>query len=565
MSLEVLTLNSSPSDWRSSGIEPGSVDVVVAVPPFRPADLGLPFCLDALPRRGWPYIRWVRSWLSRALQFLRPNGHFYVYGLPAWLPHFLEPLQNELEFKYWIAVQTTGRSRKRKLKAEHMALAFFAAPGKKFRCNKVRYPHPICAACGRTQKDYGGRSHLLNPEGCSISDVWKDLEVDPAEAPPDPVLERVLAISNTRDKGQALVLKPTCKKPPRIPYPFQLQLPFEQTRAVDVTLLDQVYEADIVKFLQRLPSNSIDLAFADPPYNLQKEYADYSDDQAEEAYLRWCQDWLQEYARVLKPGGALMALNLPKWSITAARDLSQRLHLRNWIVWDSLSEPKGKLMPAHYALLYFTKGPTPRVFNYDEGRPSPDDVEPPDAPVYCLRQSCRRRRKAAGEDPKVALSDIWSDLHRVRHRRDRDHHPCQLPDAFMDRIIELTTRPGDVVLDALCGAGTTAIEARRLGRHYIAADLDPKYVEISAKKLVEVNLFGAVQRVSTRKGPKRDVTKRELQLELVRVAEKLGRAPTRKDAETHSQYSLELYDQAFPTWSKALGAVRASLAKGASS
>jgi site-specific DNA-methyltransferase (adenine-specific) len=379
------------------------------------------------------------------------------------------------------------------------------------------------------------------------------------ESPPPPVLERILAISDMREQGTALVLKPSARPCPPVLYPFQLELPFEPGNPSEAALLDQIHESDILKLLKGISDNSVDLAFADPPYNLRKEYADYSDDQAEQKYLAWCHDWLQEYARVLKPGGSLLALNLPKWSITLARTMSQHLHLRNWIVWDSLSEPKGRLMPAHYSLLYFTKGPVPRVFNYDEDQAGPGDVPPPDAPVYCLRIPCRKRRKAAGDDRKAALSDIWTDIHRVRHPRDRDRHPCQLPDALMARIIALTTRPGDVVLDALCGAGTTAIEARKLGRRYIAADIDPRYVEISSRKLAQVGLFGTVKRESTRKGSKPQVTQRALQLELVRLAEQLGRLPTREDAQAHGKYPLELYVSAFPVWSKALGAARARL------
>jgi site-specific DNA-methyltransferase (adenine-specific) len=102
-----------------------------------------------------------------------------------------------------------------------------------------------------------------------------------------------------------------------------------------------------------------------------------------------------------------------------------------------------------------------------------------DARYYCLRSTCIRQRKAAGADDKEPLTDIWRDIHRIKHKRDRDSHPCQLPDALMERIILLSTNPGDVVLDAMSGAGTTVVAAIKLGRQYIAIDVDKKYVEIT--------------------------------------------------------------------------------------
>lgn len=112
-----------------------------------------------------------------------------------------------------------------------------------------------------------------------------------------------------------------------------------------------------------------------------------------------------------------------------------------------------------------TKHLTDFTFNYDK-------VGQLDARYYCLRDSCIRKRKAESVDDKMPLTDIWWDIHRIKHRRDRDSHPCQLPDALMERIIRLSTNEGDVVLDALCGAGTTPVAAVKLGRCYVAIDID---------------------------------------------------------------------------------------------
>src|ERR1044072_40315 len=110
----------------------------------------------------------------------------------------------------------------------------------------------------------------------------------------------------------------------------------------------------------------MDLGFADPPFNLTKRYNGYSDDRNERDYVGWCKRWLVEYERVVKSGGAIVILNLPKWATLLADFLSRtgKLYLQNWIVWNSLPEPKGVLMPAHYALLYFTKGEEGCRFHY---------------------------------------------------------------------------------------------------------------------------------------------------------------------------------------------------------
>ena len=84
------------------------------------------------------------------------------------------------------------------------------------------------------------------------------------------------------------------------------------------------------------------------------------------------------------------------------------------------------------------------------------------------------------------VSDVWTDIHRIKHNSKRDPHPCQLPLHLLDRLILLTTDENDIVLDPFSGTGTTAISAKRLGRRYIGFEIDEKYVEISQQKLKQV-------------------------------------------------------------------------------
>jgi len=221
---------------------------------------------------------------------------------------------------------------------------------------------------------------------------------------------------------------------------------------------------------------------------------------------------------------------------------------QNWIVWNAMSEPRGKLMPAHYGLLFYTKDPTDFTLNYDE-------VEKLDVRYYCLRTSCIRKRKAMKTNDKMPLTDIWWDIHRIKHRRDRDYHPCQLPDALMERIIRLSTNEGDIVLDAFCGAGTTPVTAVKLGRRYVAIDIDEKYVKITKEKIAEVEHRGYVKRKSIQK-PRRKYTQKELQLELRNLAAELGYLPTPEDVQRMSKYDLEAFFDTFSTWGKALQAAK---------
>jgi site-specific DNA-methyltransferase (adenine-specific) len=303
---------------------------------------------------------------------------------------------------------------------------------------------------------------------------------------------------------------------------------------------NHVYSADCVAFLERVarlhPDGVFDLVFADPPYNLEKSYDTYADALAERHYLEWCERWLDGMTRTLKPGGSLFVLNLPRWAMHHAAFLNARLEFRHWIAWDALSEPRGRLMPAHYALLYYTKPGGKPGFDYAGfgDRRDPEAVQRPDAPKYCLRAACIRERKAGGDDARVELSDVWFDVHRIKHKRDRDAHPCQLPEKLMDRLIRLTTRSGDLVFDPFCGAGTTAIAARKLGRDFVVVDLDTNYVRITTEKLAAMEQAAAVsgtaavprQRVAR---PRKAASKRAIELALQELARKLGRMPTETD------------------------------------
>jgi len=81
------------------------------------------------------------------------------------------------------------------------------------------------------------------------------------------------------------------------------------------------------------------------------------------------------------------------------------------------------------------------------------------------------------------VSDVWTDIHRIKHNKFRDEHPCQLPIHLLERIILMSSDEGDIILDPFSGTGTTALAAKRLGRQYIGFELDENYVKITRQKL----------------------------------------------------------------------------------
>jgi site-specific DNA-methyltransferase (adenine-specific) len=518
--------------------------------------------LDFIIFSIYPFIKesieLTKYCIKEGTKVLNDKGILFIQGTPEYLTEIAEYSMNYLNFKYWIAIESIALKKAAGLPTAHSAVLIFTKNKNRFQINKVRFPHKYCLYCNKTLKDWGGKMHLMHPGGYAISDVWKDIPLqDNYTKISLPVLKTLLKMVNSGD-GKGIVgpieyISFTLHTPKKVSFkPSQVKTPSlkfnNEINEIEQKVLNKIYRGDALKLLKNIPDNSIDLAFADPPYNLEKSYTYYNDKQRDKDYVEWCNSWLMEYVRVLKPNGSLYVVNLPKWGVYHAQFLNKFLFLQNWIVWDAVSEPRGKIMPAHYALLFYTKHPTEFTFNYNE-------LKEVDSPEFCLRLSCIRNRKEKGVDPKVALTDIWWDIHRIKHKKDRDMHPCQLPVKLLERVILLSSNQGDIVLDALCGTGTTLLVARKLKRRYIGIDIDKMYVEIARKKIRELEKKGYVERESEKRY-KKEITKKELQLELKSLAKTLGRLPSEEDVIKMSKFDIKLFKKEFPTWGKALKAAK---------
>ena len=120
--------------------------------------------------------------------------------------------------------------------------------------------------------------------------------------------------------------------------------------------INKITQGDCLELFKNIPDNSVDMAFADPPFNLNKKYSKYKDDLSFQEYLDWCKKWISEMVRVVKPTGCIFVHNIPKWLIYYAQYLNNVATFRHWIAWDAATAPMGKsLQPAHYGILFYTK------------------------------------------------------------------------------------------------------------------------------------------------------------------------------------------------------------------
>ncbi len=281
--------------------------------------------------------------------------------------------------------------------------------------------------------------------------------------------ETVSLVVGTRDAEDNAVSKRQCyrtgglmTRQPKWPKPFL------------ATEFGFLFSDDCLQVLKHMRDETIDCVFADPPFNLGKDYRNGYDDQREESeYLEWCRAWISECCRVLKPGGAIFVYATPRRALQFGVLLSEWTDFRHWIALSMKGTyPRGDtLYPAHYSLLYFTRG-TPKTFNK-------------------LRVQISTCRHCGGEikdygghrnklNPEgLNLSDFWEDTSPNRHKGSKVRLGVnELKHLIPERAILMSTNEGDIVFDPFGGGGTTYVVAQRHGRKWVGTELfDSHYIQ----------------------------------------------------------------------------------------
>jgi site-specific DNA-methyltransferase (adenine-specific) len=481
-------------------------------------------------------------------------------------------LNSIARFQLWVGMKTKKNDLGlTKLPSRHVSLLVVTKYKNSLKHTKSRIGYSYCPACGKTTKDYGGKKHLYHEYGTLVSDVWRDIEIDADKYSEElelrlldlfglPEYDTFEYVDLTKCTGLISVDQPVVKE----------ELALFSLANVKPKKIDGLIQGDSLEELRKTRTNSIDFCFADPPYNLKKKYEGYTDSLELQEYFVWCDKWLNELARVVKPGKTVAVLNIPIWAIRHFQFLSGKLQFQNWIIWESMSFPVRMIMPSHYSIICFSKG-TPRELpgmGKNLGDPSELRLLKPMAEFYCIRQSCINKRKNAGIEDSSDLTDLWYDIHRLKHNANRVDHPTQLPPNLMRRLISVFTSKDELILDCFNGAGTTTLVAQQMRRRFIGIELSSKYHRIAEKRHQELEKgrdpFGKKDLIPVAKNSvvprlkkqRYKVSKKVLQLEVKRISRSLQRLPTKEEVKRLGKYPIKYYEEYFTSWGEACAAAR---------
>lgn len=249
--------------------------------------------------------------------------------------------------------------------------------------------------------------------------------------------------------------------------------------------LDTILKGDCVAALERLPEKSVDVIFADPPYNLQLEGDLHRPDQSKvdavddewdrfdsfAAYDAFTRAWLLAARRVLKPNGTIWVIG-SYHNIFRVGAIMQDLGfwILNDIVWrktNPMPNFRGRrFQNAHETMIWASRDPQAKgyTFNYEAMKAANDDVQ--------MRSDW--------------LFPICTGAERLKDENGNKIHPTQKPEALLARVLLSSSKPGDVVLDPFFGTGTTGAVAKRLGRHFVGIEREQAYIDAALERLESV-------------------------------------------------------------------------------
>ncbi|HOA10596.1 MAG TPA: adenine-specific DNA-methyltransferase [Tenuifilaceae bacterium] len=248
----------------------------------------------------------------------------------------------------------------------------------------------------------------------------------------------------------------------------------------------KIIHGDALEALHKVADNSVDLIFADPPYNIGKNFNGQKDKWAtEEEYLHWCYKWLDLCIQKLKPNGSFYVMTATQFMPFFDIYIRKKLDILSRLVWyyDSSGVQAKKYFGSMYEpILFCVKDKNNYTFNTE-------DI------LVEAKTGAKRKlidyRKAVPTiyNSKKVPGNVW-EFARVRYRMDEyENHPTQKPIALLERIIKASSNKGDLVMDPFSGTFTTCFVAKQHGRNSIGIELQEEYVKIGLRRLQLANEF----------------------------------------------------------------------------
>jgi site-specific DNA-methyltransferase (adenine-specific) len=249
-----------------------------------------------------------------------------------------------------------------------------------------------------------------------------------------------------------------------------------------------LWVGDTIAWLRSLPSESVDLVFADPPYNIKK--AEWDSFESQEAYVKWSLQWIEQVARVLKPTGTLYICGFSEILADLRLPASRFFKGCKWLVWHyknkaNLGSDWGR---SHESILHFRKSKE-FTFNTDDvripyGEHTLKYPEHPQAATSQYGKGTKSMAKTWSPHPRGAKPrDVLEIPTTCNGMHEKTPHPTQKPEELLRKLVLASSNPGDLVIDPFLGSGTTAVVSEQLKRRWMGCDISLEYCQWAARRI----------------------------------------------------------------------------------
>lgn len=244
-------------------------------------------------------------------------------------------------------------------------------------------------------------------------------------------------------------------------------------------MINKIYLGDCIEIIKTFPNNFVDFVFTSPPYNVKIPYDNYHDNKEFDEYWQWCEEWLKEIYRILKPDGRCCIVHYLSCGNSGNRyspismidNIQRKIGFKHHaiIVWNDITISK------YTAWGSWLSASSPYI----------------NCPFECIlvtfKHSWKKLSKGKSTITPKEFQEASTGIWNIGTTRNKNH-PAVFPEKLAKRAINMFTYEGDLVLDPFCGIGTTCVAAKKLNRNYIGIDISEKYVKLTEKKLKSITM-----------------------------------------------------------------------------